>query len=213
MKRIFVIFCCLSTGIYGQIENSNYLVKNKSFFTKPTGMAADMGSSITSFQGYTTGSFNFGLYTDIFKNGLTGISFNLYQGKHPRFSAPVEVINPRFSFSTYTADLEYIFLKDKKVSLSVFNKVGVAYAAYEDAYYQKYYYTGKSGGYKPKTVMDQFYFVEEPGASVHVNICRYVSLCIGSSYRFVSGAGTFGNASNFNGLNINIKLRFKIPDK
>ncbi len=213
MKRIFVICCCLSASVYSQIENSNYLVKNPSFFTKPTGLAVDMGSSITSFQGYATGSFNFGMYTDLFKNGLLGVSVNLYQNRHPRFSTPVEVINPRFKFSTYTADLEYIFLKDKKVSLSVFNKIGAAYAAYDDAYYQTYYYTGKSGGYKPKTVIDQFYFVDEPGASVHVNICRYMSLCVGSSYRFVSGASTFGSAANLNGFNANVKLRFKLSDK
>lgn len=213
MKKILAILCCLSLSVFGQVPNTSYLFKSSRIFKKPTGAVIDLGSSLTSFQGYNTGSFSFGLHADVIKNALLGFSFNLYESKKPRFNAPVEVINPRFNFSTFTVDEEYIFLNDKAVNFSLYNKIGLAIAEYNDAYYQKYYYTGKSGGYRPKTVMDQYYFTDELGANVNFNLSKHMSLCTGASYRMLSGSSSpFGHASGLGGWNANLKLRFKIPE-
>lgn len=214
MKAILVILSCLSLSVFSQVQNTNYLFKNSHIFTKPTGAVIDLGSSITSFQGTTMGSFSFGLHTDVMKNVLAGFSFNMFQSRHPRFNAPVEVINPRFNLSTFTLDQEYLFLKDKAVNFSLYNKVGMACAQYNDAYYQQYYYTGKTSGSRPRTVMDRYYFTDEVGANVNFNLCKHVSLCAGSSYRVVSGSSSpFGSASGLGGWNANVKLRFKISDR
>lgn len=207
------MLCCLSLSAFSQVENANYLFKKPShLFTKPSGAIIDLGSSITSFQGNAMGSFGFGLHADVMKHALLGFSFNLYESKKPRFNAPVEVINPRFNFSTFTVDEEYQVLQDKAVSFSLFNKIGLACAEYNDTYYQQYYYTGKSGGYRPRTVMDQYYFTDEAGASINFNLSKHISLCTGASYRMVSGSShPFGNAAGLGGWNANVKLRFKVP--
>ena len=212
MKKYLIIASFLSVKAFSQIENTEYIFKNPEIFTKPTGAVIDLGSSITSLDQYTSGSFNFGLMTDVYKNGLAGFSFNGFSNKNGKYAAPVDVINPKFNFYTFTIDNEYQFLKNKIVGFSIFNKIGVANASLNDAYYQQYYYMGKSSGYHPKQISNQYYFVDEPGVSLNINLFKCMSLCAGSSYRIIAGPDTYGSASNFNGFNVNIKLRFKISD-
>lgn len=212
MKKYLIIASFLSVKMFSQIENSQYIFKDPKIFTKPSGAIIDLGSSITNLDGYTSGSFNFGLMTDVYKNGLAGFSFNSFSNKNSHYQTPVEVINPKFNFYTFTIDNEYQFFKNKVVGFSIFNKIGIANASLNDAYYQQYYYMGKSSGYRPKQISNQYYFTDEPGASLNINMFKCVSLCAGASYRMVAGAGTYGPASNFNGLNANVKLRFKISD-
>ncbi len=212
MKKYLIIAIVLSVKAFSQIENTEYIFKDPKFFTKPSGAVIDLGSSITNLDQYTTGSFGFGLMTDVYKNGLAGFSFNCFSNKNSHYYSPVDVINPKFNFYTFTVDNEYQFLKTKIVGFSVFNKIGMANASFNDAYYQQYYYSGRSGGYRPKQISNQYYFVDEPGASVNINLLKCMSLCLGSSYRIIAGPDKYGSASNFNGFNANFKLRFRISD-
>ncbi len=212
MKKYIILFIFLSVKAISQIENTEYVFKNTHIFTKPSGAIIDLGASVTNLDSYTSGSFNFGMMTDLYKNGLTGFSFSSFSNKNGHYVSPVEVVNPKFNFWSFTIDNEYLFRKNKMINFSIFNKIGVANGSLNDSYYQQYYYAGRSSGYRPKQISNQYYFIDEPGASVNINLLKCVSLCLGSSYRFVAGADKYGPASNFNGFNANMKLRFKISD-
>lgn len=208
---MLVMLCCLWLQAQSQYGSSSMFQTHR--FPKVKTTVVDVNSSVTAFSGHAMPGLGFGLYGDLIKDMHLGFSMMRFQSREPRFDAPVPVVKPRFNLSVFTIDQDYVFMSDKKMSVSVFHKIGLAYARYIDLSID-HHYNFETGASNSRMVLQQYYFADELGANVHYNFCRRVALCAGLSYRFVSGdEHPFGDAGNLGGLNGNIRLRFNIADQ
>lgn len=208
MKTLATIMCLLTLNTFSQTSSDE---TKKSVLKKPSQTYVFIGGSACGYSTSTTGALSVGIRADVTNNIFIGISATDYFFKNNYYTPSVVVKTPRFGFVSLTFDQEYRFFKDKKVNFSVFNKTGIAYASFDDRFEQKMHYIGKNYIFVNKIIDNQVYFYDEPGLDVNFKLGKFTSIYTGASYRFLAaGTNVFGKPSNYNGLNFNLGLKFKL---
>ena len=201
MKKIItLVLMSVAFNAFAQ-NNKPKSIINDSFLKKlhSTQMIFDGGYITGDIKNTTTqgGTFSFGVVINDF--WYAGLNFDFFNSRSIRVDS-FPVVNPRYSYSSYTINNEFIIGGNYFITASLPVQFGVGYANYYDKY---------SDNNQRKSIADDVFFVAEGGATVYINFLKNVSLGGGVKYRWVTDVQQVGENEDFNNYSFEAKVRFR----
>lgn len=203
-KYIFIFLTLAACNAFAQDAKPKSIIGDSLFKNLHATQFIMDGGYITGevkgkqMQGFTT---SYGVAFNNFWN--LGLSFDFMNSRSIQIYSPVPVVNPRYNYSCFMINNEFLVGSKSIVTAAFPLRFGVAYSNYFDKY---------SDNNQHKTIADDVFFVAEVGADVYFNFFKAVSLGGGIKYRWATDVQSIGTNADYNNYAVEAKLRFRFFD-
>ena len=204
MKKIITVILLLTTISVSAQEKEPHSIINVDWLKKlkTTQMIFDGGYTEGKIMNETFhgGTMSFGVVINDF--WYTVLSFDFMYSRDVMLDSTIPVVNPRYAYSGYFLNNEFIIGSKSAITLTLPVRVGVGYANYYDKY-------SDSNTNQRKSIADDVFFDAEAGCSVYINFLKNVSLGGTAKYRYTYDAERIGTDADFTQFAYDVKLRFR----